>query len=187
MNEDVKTLAGGGSYEDFNPSDPYNPSNSFKPAFCLNFKTGEAWFGGGKTKINADGSGYLANGKINFTADGRAIGDLFDKQYQIGSINIDLPTVPEGSIKNIILPYYVTRSIPKHNFKVANQSDSIIFKLDGVSRMHTGNLTIEGLIGTGHGYLRMTGYYSGTEDATGNTVTNWIVEDIYFGEVTSYP
>ena len=36
----------------------------FKPAYCLNFATGEVWFGGGKAKINADGSGYLANKKL---------------------------------------------------------------------------------------------------------------------------
>lgn len=74
----------------------------------------------------------------------------------------------------------------EHNFIVANQSDSIIFKLDGATKVHTGNFNIGSLVGLGHGYLRMTGYYS-SDDATGNIVTNWIVEDIHFGEATSYP
>lgn len=52
MSADVNTFSwGGGPMRTSTLSDPYNPSNSFKPAFCLNFKTGEAWFGGGKTKI----------------------------------------------------------------------------------------------------------------------------------------
>ena len=74
LNEEEKTsinatAGGGGTYEDFNPNDPYNEANNFKPAFCLNFKTGEVWFGGGKAKINADGSGYLANKAITWNAD----------------------------------------------------------------------------------------------------------------------
>ena len=69
-NISVNARGGGGTYEDFNPNDPYNEANNFKPAFCLNFKTGEVWFGGGKAKINADGSGYLANKKINWDKDG---------------------------------------------------------------------------------------------------------------------
>lgn len=169
------------SYEDFNPNDPYAESNTFKPNVCIDFANGNAWFSGGKHHFNKDGSGWLIGGKLIFTNDGKAIGDFFDKQYQTNSTLIELPTVPDGSIKNVILPYFVTRTMPKFKFRFSNQNDTIIFKLNNVTRLHTGNFDIEGLIGTGHGYLRLTGYNSG------EGITNWIMEDIYFGDGTVYP
>lgn len=34
------------NYKDFNAADPMNPENAFRPNICLNWKTGEAFFGG---------------------------------------------------------------------------------------------------------------------------------------------
>lgn len=86
LNEEEKTsinatAGGGGTYEDFNPNDPYNEANNFKPAFCLNFKTGEVWFGGGKAKINADGSGYLANKSITWNAEGKVLSNIVPQSF----------------------------------------------------------------------------------------------------------
>lgn len=58
------------SYGNFNAADPYKSTNSFRPNYCVNFKTGEVWTGAGKINFKADGSGYLANGAIKFTSDG---------------------------------------------------------------------------------------------------------------------
>lgn len=81
MNNNLVTSRGGGTYEDFNPNDPYNEANNFKPAFCLNFKTGEVWFGGGKAKINADGSGYLANKSITWNAEGKVLSNIVPQSF----------------------------------------------------------------------------------------------------------
>lgn len=55
------------NYELFNPNDPYNASNAFRPNICINFKTGEIWLSAGK--VNADKDGNVSmTGKI--TAEG---------------------------------------------------------------------------------------------------------------------
>lgn len=59
------------AYENFNPSDPYNASNKFRPNLCFNLATGEAWLGCGKIKFNKDGSGSLANGNITWDKTGK--------------------------------------------------------------------------------------------------------------------
>ena len=50
-----------GNFEDFNPDDPLNNSNKFIPNICINFNTGEAWFGAGSTHLAIDGSGYFSS------------------------------------------------------------------------------------------------------------------------------
>jgi hypothetical protein len=50
-----------GNFEDFNPDDPLNNSNKFIPNICINFNTGEAWFGAGSTHLARDGSGYFSS------------------------------------------------------------------------------------------------------------------------------
>ena len=66
----VTSRGGGGTYEDLNPEDPYNENNSFKPAFCVNLKTGDVYAGGGKNKLAGDGSGWLANKGITWDRNG---------------------------------------------------------------------------------------------------------------------
>lgn len=55
---------------DHDSSNPYNPTNTFKPSYCVNLKTGEVWAGAGKIYLGSDGSGYLADKHIKFTQDG---------------------------------------------------------------------------------------------------------------------
>lgn len=79
-----------GKYEDFNPTTKYTPSTSFDPNICINFKTGEAWFGCGLVHFNYDGSGDLANGKIKLNADGSAtIGGFVITDSTIGLKDTD--------------------------------------------------------------------------------------------------
>ena len=59
------------SYENFNSSNPMSSSNSFRPNYCLNCRTGEMWIGkAGASNFKSDGSGYIANGNISWDADG---------------------------------------------------------------------------------------------------------------------
>lgn len=51
-----KGQGGVSNFEDFNASDPYNPANSFIPAFALNFKTGDVYAACGKIRLQADGT-----------------------------------------------------------------------------------------------------------------------------------
>lgn len=55
-----------GNFEDFNPDDPVNSNNEFIPNLCINFKTGEVWFGSGSTHLAKDGSGYFSNGDFKW-------------------------------------------------------------------------------------------------------------------------
>ena len=48
------------AYENFNTSDPYNSSNSFRPNLCLNLVSGEAWFGAGAIHLYKDGTGAIS-------------------------------------------------------------------------------------------------------------------------------
>lgn len=48
------------AYNNFNASDPYNNSNSFRPNLCLNLVTGEAWFGAGAIHLYKDGTGAIS-------------------------------------------------------------------------------------------------------------------------------
>ena len=63
-------------YKKFNASAPYAATNTFRPNVCINFKTGEAWFGAGKIKFNSSGSGYMSNGKFSWGSNYISVGDL---------------------------------------------------------------------------------------------------------------
>lgn len=60
----------GTEYINFNSSDPYNESNSFRPTWCVNLKTGQQWMGNGTCTFRANGSGYVANGAIQWDQNG---------------------------------------------------------------------------------------------------------------------
>lgn len=149
------------NYEDFNPNDPYAESNKFKPSFCLNFKKGEVWFGGGKTHFVKDGSGYLADRKIQFSADGQVLSDQFDMAYMQGSVNITLPSVPYGYTKTIKIPYLTTRAAPTFKitpasggriiFKDPNDSNKLKVTSSGATLSYT-------VIELGHGCITLLGF-----------------------------
>ena len=50
---------------DITTNNPYE-SEGFKPAWCVNLITGEMWAGTGTSYFGADGSGSIADGKINW-------------------------------------------------------------------------------------------------------------------------
>lgn len=67
-----KGQGGVSNYEDFNANDPYNPANSFIPAFALNFKTGDVYAACGKIILQSDGiivsSGQTVNSIVELAA-----------------------------------------------------------------------------------------------------------------------
>jgi hypothetical protein len=129
-----------------------------------------------KILLNEDGSGWLANKAIMWDKDGKAYGDLFDKQYAMNTNYVELPTVPKGSIKQIILPYFVVRAILTYEIKFANQSDFIVYKEGTNTRVVTGDTQISfGKLG--HGIIRLTGICFDADSSN----TRWVAEDINFG------
>lgn len=90
------------NYEDFNPNDPYAEDNKFKPAYCLNFATGEVWFGGGKAYIAPDGSGYFANKQFQFDAQGHIISNFIPSTYIYEITKATLDNSSSVVISNII-------------------------------------------------------------------------------------
>lgn len=53
------------NYQNFNASDPYNSSNSFRPNFCVNLVTGETYTNAGSTQFLKN-SGKIAGGAISW-------------------------------------------------------------------------------------------------------------------------
>lgn len=167
------------NYEDFNPNDPYAESNEFKPAFCLDFKKGEVWFGGGKVHFAKDGSGYLANKNIIFKTNGDILSNQFDQAYTLATSDIYLPQVPEGYTKTIKLPYYILRpSAAPLRVHGANSSDIFYYKLnDGVHQ------NLKGLVeyyiqNVGAGILE----FIGVVKDEGHPTCMWIINDINIGQ-----
>ena len=67
------TLVGGRlpyTYFDGTVTDPSSGSYKFIPSLMLDAITGKASFGGDSVRFNADGSGWLAKGNINWDPDG---------------------------------------------------------------------------------------------------------------------
>lgn len=55
-------------YENFNPENPFAEGNTFYPNVCFNFKTGEAWLGQNKIRIDSDGAIYLSEFRVSENA-----------------------------------------------------------------------------------------------------------------------
>lgn len=129
----------------------------------------------GKTLLKEDGSGHLANKAIIWDENGKAYGDLFDKQYAMNTNLVELPSVPEGFIKQIILPYFSVRAILSYGFQFANQKDFIVYKQGTTTKIVTGDSRIE-IGGLGHGIIRLTGVCYDPDFS----ITRWVVEDVNF-------
>lgn len=153
--------------------DPITKRYKFKGR--VEVEDGNISIAGGKILLKEDGSGHLANKAIIWDENGKAYGDLFDKQYAMNTNLVELPSVPEGSIKQIILPYFVVRAILSYRFQFANQNDFIVYKQGTTTRVVTGDSNIE-IGGLGHGIIRLTGVCYDPDIST----TRWIVEDINF-------
>lgn len=174
------------NYEDFNPNDPYAESNAFKPNICIDFATGNAWFGGGKHHLNKDGSGYLSGENIILQANGDVLSNQFDKAYLTTNTNIYLPKVPYGYTKTILIPYFTTRSSPVLKLHVNGDRDRILFKdpfdsnkLKITSLGATLSYTI---IGLGHGCVKLVGYDNGIDVSS----CIWQLTNDSYGEATTY-
>lgn len=153
--------------------DPINKKYTFKGR--VEVEDGSISIANGKIILNEDGSGHLANKSIIWDTDGKAYGDLFDKQYAMNTNYVELPTVPEGSVKQIILPYFVVRAILTYEIKFANQSDFIVYKEGTNTRVVMGDTQIS-FGNLGHGIIRLTGICFDADFSK----TRWVAEDINF-------
>lgn len=174
------------NYEDFNPNDPYAESNAFKPNICIDFATGNAWFGGGKHHLNKDGSGYLSDRNIIFQTNGDVLSNQFDKAYLTTDTNIYLPKVPYGYTKTILIPYFTTRSSPVLKLHVNGDRDRILFKDPSDSNKlkitSLGATLSYTIIGLGHGCVKLVGYDNGIDVSS----CIWQLTNDFYGEPTTY-
>ena len=114
-------------YQNFDADHIYD--GTFTPNILLNFVTGNGHLAAGKIKFNADGSGELAGGNVRWDANGTTLGNFVEEDFNIDQI---LPTVPEGYIKKISIPYaQVSRVILRYSFKCENTSAIMYIADDG--------------------------------------------------------
>lgn len=174
------------NYEDFNPNDPYAESNAFKPNICIDFATGNAWFGGGKHHLNKDGSGYLSSKNIILQANGDVLSNQFDKAYLTTNTNIYLPKVPYGYTKTILIPYFTTRASPVLKLHVNGDRDRILFKdpfdSDKLKITSLGATLSYTIIGLGHGCVKLVGYNNEIDISS----CVWQLTNDFYGEPTTY-
>ena len=130
----------------------------------------------GKISLNEDSSGWLADKAIVWDKYGKAYGDLFDKQYSMNTNFIELPSVPEGFTKQIILPYYLLRATYTIHIVFANKDDFMVYNAGGKPGYIMGDDTIV-FSNLGHGFIRLTGVCYSPELSK----TRWMAEDINFG------
>lgn len=89
------------NYQLFSPSDPDNEGNAsrFAPNLYLNFLTGAARLAAGKAMFNADGSGSLAGGRIEWDAVGlKMAGMSYKKKTVITRSNLSQYMTVVGTI-----------------------------------------------------------------------------------------
>lgn len=89
------------NYQLFSPSDPDNEGNAsrFAPNLYLNFLTGAARLAAGKAMFNADGSGSLAGGRIEWDALGlKMAGISYKKKTVITRSNLSQYMTVVGTI-----------------------------------------------------------------------------------------
>lgn len=94
-------------YQDFNPSNPYG--GAFRPNVAINFNTGEAYYGCGKIKLAADGSGQLAGGNISWDKDGNVV-----TKGATASLSILESESGEYTYNDIVLPHLTSPDSSKH-------------------------------------------------------------------------
>lgn len=94
-------------YQDFNPSNPYG--GAFRPNVAINFNTGEAYYGCGKIKLAADGSGQLAGGNISWDKDGNVV-----TKGATASLSILESESEEYTYNDIVLPHLTSPNSSKH-------------------------------------------------------------------------
>lgn len=93
-------------YENFNPSDPYKKSNSFRPNWCVDLETGAQWLDAGNIIFYADKYNKFNSAKLGnwyITKDGALTGDVDDTGYKVLNFDPDLGLQITGTQGNKVL------------------------------------------------------------------------------------
>lgn len=152
---------------------------------CLDLKKGNAWFGGGSSHFNADGSGYLAGGSITFNQKGQLFGDYYSKSITewinegvVNVINLNLPIMIKNYVKMIRIPYEALTRMGLVLRLNMPPGANIIYKDESdILRKSTTSPFELTLSLNGYGYIELTG--SGTSD-----YATWILEHKNFGMIS---
>ena len=169
------------NYKLFSPEDPDNEENAsrFAPNLYLDFLAGAARMAAGKVKFNADGSGFLAGGKINWntqtivniegyinalggTFRGKVIADLFYSPIKVlpqGNYTID----PETEPAHTYMDGQTTTEVTLPNAETYMGLELAFFHYIGSRMSGPGELKLKGRIIKGQdeygmGVMRLSAY-----------------------------
>ena len=107
-------------YQNFNKSDPMNTSNSFRPNVCINFNTGEAWFGAGVVHFNKS---KLSIGKISISDKGIVYGVMYD-DYDYYESSTRIITLPNPGLAFVTKSFMVPLIATGANYYVTVKSEN---------------------------------------------------------------
>lgn len=168
-------------YEKFDPNNPDAEDNpdKFAPNLYLDFLAGAARMAAGKVKFNADGSGFLAGGKINWntqtivniegyinalggTFRGKVIADLFYSPIKVlpqGNYTID----PETEPAHTYMDGQTTTEVTLPNAETYMGLELAFFHYIGSRMSGPGELKLKGRIIKGQdeygmGVMRLSAY-----------------------------
>ena len=175
-------------YKNFNSSNPFLSTNSFRPNIALNFRTGASYFSCGKVRFNTDGSGQLANGNVKWDSNGNTIvNGLFQLPFNSisSATTITLPRLEYQNQATIKIPYSnVSRLLIPFTIK-KNSPNDVIFYTDSDNNnevvMNSGNTDAEINIPYGYGYIEFTGFKD-TQNSVTYSTDVWYVTIHSFGD-----
>ena len=116
-------------YKNFDASNPFLSTNSFRPNIAINFRTGATYFSCGKVQFNIDGSGQLANGNIEWNSNGDVTveGMLSQGGTLQNNSHVTLPAIPTNSTMEFAMTFNnITRLSSSFTVAAAMPSAKVI-------------------------------------------------------------
>lgn len=169
-------------YKNFDASNPFLSTNSFRPNIAINFRTGATYFSCGKVQFNIDGSGQLANGNIEWNSNGDVTveGMLSQGGTLQNNSHVTLPAIPTNSTMEFAMTFNnITRLSSSFTVAAAMASAKVITCNYDAERKTTYSLEHDNtrqtiLLPYGIGFVKFIGIDT-------NATNRWYIEVHNFG------